>query len=308
MKKRHAFTLVELLVVIAIIAVLLAILLPSLTSIKGAAKRLQCAQKLGGIGKAFNMYSGQYEGSLPALEFMPGVGNYNKATACIESTYLLSKNVGNGYVHLGCLYGADLIEDGKVFFCPAVEGWMGEPSQIGTNNGTYYGAVHSTTRVFADRSAGVSQPNQGWKATKGYCYWPLAKTYAKQSDLNGMDGTAATRYKLDLPLTATKINDLLMTRPIVTDNKFHSTKTSGWLIDCLFPDGHVNYQKQPQMDGVNGNGVQGTWGMYSDEENCQLPDGMYSKTKPVVVTDPTEKGFQLRLPVTPTEFSFALEP
>ena len=51
----RAFTLVELLVVIAIIAVLLAILLPSLSSIKLTARRLQCASKLSTMGKAFDM-------------------------------------------------------------------------------------------------------------------------------------------------------------------------------------------------------------------------------------------------------------
>lgn len=304
MKKRHAFTLVELLVVIAIIAVLLAILLPSLTSIKAAAKRLQCANKLGGIGKAYNMYSGQYDGSLPALEYMPGVGGYN-GTPCIESTYLLSKNSGNGYVHLGCLYGAGLIDDGKIFFCPAVEGWMGDISNIGQNNGTYYGAVHATTRVFADRSPGVSQPNQGWKASRGYCYWPLSKKYAKSSDISNMNSTASTRYKADLPLSAVKANDLLMTRPVVADNKFHSTKTSGWLIDTLFPDGHVTYQSQPKGQGTNGAGVAGVWGLHSRDENCQFTSSICNG---VNIIDEQEKLYNVYTGITPTEFSFALQP
>ncbi len=305
MKKQNAFTLVELLVVIAIIAVLLAILLPSLTSIKGAAKRLQCAQKLGGIGKAYNMYSGQYDGMLPLLE------KYDATTPSIESTYLVTRTnpTPTQFVQLGGLFGSGLIDDGKMFFCPAVEGWMGEIADRGTNNGTYLGAVAPASFVFIDIKSGAgSTPSQGWKAKKGFCYWPLSKKYATDKDLNGIPGGARPRYVKDLPINAVKAHDVLMSRPIVTDNKFHSTKTSGWLIDCLFADSHVNYQKQPQRDGVNGNGVQGTWGMYSNNENCQLPDGMYSKTDPVAVTDPTEKGHQLQLPVTPTEFSFNLEP
>jgi len=235
MKKRHAFTLVELLVVIAIIAVLLAILLPSLQGAKSLAKRLQCAKKLSGIGRATAMYIDQNGGSLPLVE------KYTDAIPSIESTYLLSKT--GKYVHLGCLYGAGFIEDGKVLFCPAVEGWLGDPCDAGTNNGTYYGAVAPATRVnagkFADCTPGTSQPSQGYKAKKGYCYWPLSKTYAKASDLTKtgnlpvISSGSVTRYKVGLPLSATKINELLMTRPIVTDNKFHSTKMSGWLIDCL---------------------------------------------------------------------------
>ena len=305
MTRQKAFTLVELLVVIAIIAVLLAILMPALGMIKSAAKRLQCANRLGGIGKAFSMYVGQYDTSLPLLEYTPGYGGYS-GTPCVESTYLLSKNSTGGYVHLGCLYGAGLIDDGKVFFCPAVEGWLGEPSMAGQNNGTYWGAVHSTTRVFADRSAGVSQPNQGWKATRGYCYWPLAKEYATQADLDRMDSTARTRYVVNMPLAATKQNELLMSRPIVTDNKFHSTKTSGWLIDCLYPDGHVTYQKQPRKDGTNGLGVASTnLGMHSLYENCQFSSDICNG---VNIIDNTEKPTNLGTGITPTEFSFALEP
>lgn len=301
MKKRHAFTLVELLVVIAIIAVLLAVLMPSLTSAKSLAKRLQCGKKLSGIGRAFNMYTEQYQGELPTLENHPATG-----WGSIESTYLLSKT--GVYVHLGCLYGAGFVEDGQTFFCPAVDGWYGEMVNRGQNNGTYLGAVHATTLKFADVSSGVSQPNQGWKATKGYCYWPLAKTMIKDAAALGkLSSGAQSRYKVGLPYTASKLTDLNMTRPLVTDNQFHSTKMSGWLIDCLYPDGHVVYQKQPKRAGLNASGTQGVWGMYSDNENCQFPKSMQTATSPVTISDLSEKDNNLATAVTPTEFSYALE-
>jgi len=55
----------RLLVVIAIIAVLWAILLPSLTSVKNLARRLQCSSRLSGIGKAMSFYADKYDGKLP---------------------------------------------------------------------------------------------------------------------------------------------------------------------------------------------------------------------------------------------------
>jgi prepilin-type N-terminal cleavage/methylation domain-containing protein len=297
MNRRLAFTLVELLIVIAIIAVLLAIMMPSLTTVKAMSKRLQCGYKLSNVGRAMTLYTDHYEGTLPLLEY------YNNKVPSIESTYLLSKT--GSYRHLGCLVGAGLIEDGKVLFCPAVNGWLGEPQDIGTNNGTHRGAVHAKTGKFADLEA--SQPNQGWKATKGYCYWPLGKTMAKQADIDKMAASSKTRYNVGLPLNATKLNELMMSRPIVTDNKFHSTKTSGWLIDCLYPDGHVSFQKQPKKQGLNGYGEQGVWGMYSNNENCQFSGGV-TATDPVTISDPQEKGLNLAAAVTPTEFAFALEP
>jgi prepilin-type N-terminal cleavage/methylation domain-containing protein len=298
--KRRAFTLVELLVVIAIIAVLLAILMPTLSTVKTIAKRLQCAKKLSGIGRAYNMYVDQYDTKLPLLE------NYADAVPTIQSTYLLSRN--GTYRHLGCLYGAGFIDSGQTFFCPAVEGWYGEPSQIGQNGGSYLGAVHATTGKFADCGTGVSQPNQGWKASRGYCYWPLSKQYAKQTDLNRITSEEnRSRYNVGLPLNATKVNELMMNRPIVTDNKFHSTKTSGWLIDCLYPDGHVTYQSQPKGDGLNGSSpaVSGKWGMHSMNENCQFTGDICNGTN--IISD-IEKPNNLGTGVTPTQFSFALQP
>lgn len=58
--RNKAFTLVELLVVVAIIAVLIAILLPSLGAAKKQAQTTACASNLRQIGLAMQMYSQEY--------------------------------------------------------------------------------------------------------------------------------------------------------------------------------------------------------------------------------------------------------
>jgi prepilin-type N-terminal cleavage/methylation domain-containing protein len=66
--RKKAFTLIELLVVIAIIALLVSILLPSLTRARELAKQTICGTRLSGLGKAFTLYANENRDNYPALE------------------------------------------------------------------------------------------------------------------------------------------------------------------------------------------------------------------------------------------------
>ncbi len=60
--RRRGFTLIELLVVIAIIAILMAILMPSLSKVRDQARQINCAANLRQWNLIFNMYVGENDG------------------------------------------------------------------------------------------------------------------------------------------------------------------------------------------------------------------------------------------------------
>jgi len=64
--KRRGFTLIELLVVIAIIAILAAILFPVFARAREAARATSCRSNLKQIGTAFNMYTADYDQTMPS--------------------------------------------------------------------------------------------------------------------------------------------------------------------------------------------------------------------------------------------------
>ncbi len=121
MKKRRGFTLIELLVVVAIIALLIAILLPSLGRAKTLAKRTICLTNLRMIGVGTRAYASGNEDSLPEVD--GAAGNFAQA---LYSTYTvvdlgnatLSRATNNPGWGLGRLYSTGYLTDLRVAWCP----------------------------------------------------------------------------------------------------------------------------------------------------------------------------------------------
>jgi len=114
MKRKKGFTLIELLVVIAIIALLMAILMPALDSVRKQAKAVICRTMLKQWGLMFNMYADQHDN-----KFMSGWTNYGTGGTPYGE--------GDWMVALEPMYG-----DKDIRFCPvakkhgtvATEGWI----------------------------------------------------------------------------------------------------------------------------------------------------------------------------------------
>ena len=71
MRKQTGFTLIELLVVVAIIALLVAILVPSLQKARALAKQTVCGSNLRQIGYALRMYANDNSGRAPSMGEAP---------------------------------------------------------------------------------------------------------------------------------------------------------------------------------------------------------------------------------------------
>jgi prepilin-type N-terminal cleavage/methylation domain-containing protein len=107
--KRVGFTLVELLVVVAIIAMLLAVLIPTLRRAQGQAKSVICRNNVKQWGVMLSMYSNDYEGhympgftsDVPAgtggmwmIRLRPYYQGVDKIRLCPKATKILSREGG----------------------------------------------------------------------------------------------------------------------------------------------------------------------------------------------------------------------
>ena len=101
-RQKKAFTLIELLVVVSIIALLVSILLPSLSKARESARRAVCSSNLRQIFISLSLYATEHNSVYPHENMMTSAGYYHIA-------------YGNDFRPLMEKYGAE----GKVFYYPS---------------------------------------------------------------------------------------------------------------------------------------------------------------------------------------------
>ncbi len=108
-QKKYGFTLVELLVVIAIIAILAAILLPTLSKSKSQTQSIACLNNLRQLSICWQLYAGDFNdlmvpnnniaGRAPGSSWCQGTGILETNTTVIESGLLFGYNRSTALYH-----------------------------------------------------------------------------------------------------------------------------------------------------------------------------------------------------------------
>lgn len=147
--RRSAFTLVEVLVTMGVIAILIAILLPSLSSVNESARRVVCQSNLRQVGTGVLMYADDHRGFLVPSVFLNGVDGvapsqelpqemitlratgdrlsdikYPKGNPKISpfGTRAASTSLATRWDGIGRLYELEYTLAPKVFYCPSHRG------------------------------------------------------------------------------------------------------------------------------------------------------------------------------------------
>jgi hypothetical protein len=107
----------------AVVAVLIALLMPSLSTVREAARKVVCASNVRQIGLGLAMYADDYRGLLPPTKFALTSHSGARRTNEPQSMMMLRTSEGpNAWDGLGALFFSGYLDAAGVFYCPSHHG------------------------------------------------------------------------------------------------------------------------------------------------------------------------------------------
>jgi type II secretory pathway pseudopilin PulG len=110
---------------ISVIAVLVSILLPSLSMVRETTRRVICSSNIRQIGLALAMYADDYRGQLPETKFISPKGSDLASVPAPQLQNVLMARLGavaGDWDGLGHLFELDYLDQYGVFYCPSHHG------------------------------------------------------------------------------------------------------------------------------------------------------------------------------------------
>jgi prepilin-type N-terminal cleavage/methylation domain-containing protein/prepilin-type processing-associated H-X9-DG protein len=229
---RRGFTLIELLVVVAIIALLIAILLPSLGKARDNAKRTACGANLRSLGLGNGVYAADWEGNF-VPEYQRGSADYVPASSYYAKNGTTAPNaLPWGFALLNV---TKTVTDTRAFFCPAqtASGW--DPASNAYKTWTYPDGSF--------RNGAVPQ-------RIGYMY----QLHSTRNPYPGANGTLVSPGTITFPAGAFVAaafaksagfpNNLVLGSDIMYNSSTipHNVGTS---VNAVYADGHVANAQDP---------------------------------------------------------------
>jgi len=241
MKRIRGFTLIELLVVVAIIALLIAILLPSLNKARDQAKKVQCAANLKGHGATFSLYAAQWKDQFPQATNTAAAS----AGAALHDFTVYQQNVMLGLLPTNnSVSSYDRTNASrKVFYCPTAIETNNDPNWAPTGSASTYRALGYTFFTNRNVSGTSNYPALPGVAGTSVSYVRQSPTLTYLVRITDTQNPSDTEVGMDDIISDNNTGNINWGLQQAVTNHVDKGRALGANILC--GDGHVNWRAMP---------------------------------------------------------------